>query len=337
VHAQNAVNLYALVERKKIEVQNLLREHFNDYDPLQLRLQYYADESQFLVKQSLRRAPNLEDRHQLSVICDLKRQTPCGPQSGPRQLADYATAGDIAQQMVSYGADAIMVNTDFGGWGGDLLDLTTTAQNVNCFRLPKKRHIDAMVQQSKDGMEQQLDVEKHWVPDPPKKDFPVIMKDIIIHPIQVALALETGANCVHLCATILGAGLEDLLDAVTIMGTEAIVEVHTPNELDYALELGANMIMVNNWDRLEGVLHRSQALALAREIPPHIVTIAAGGIFSPEQAFELADEGYDAVVLGRAISEHENIKKLINQIRGRKGVQRQYLGWGLKGDDFESL
>lgn len=36
------------------------------------------------------------------------------------------------------------------------------------------------------------------------------------------------------------------------MGVEAIVEVHTPNELDYALGQGATIILVNMWDRMTG-------------------------------------------------------------------------------------
>ena len=44
-------------------------------------------------------------------------------------------------------------------------------------------------------------------------------------PTKVALALEHGCDGVVLLASVLGPKLEDLLDACTIMGTEAIVEV----------------------------------------------------------------------------------------------------------------
>lgn len=55
-----------------------------------------------------------------------------------------------------------------------------------------------------------------------------------------------------------GADLEVLLDACTIMGTEAIVEVHTPNELEFALSKGATIFLVNMWDRLTGELFPNQ-------------------------------------------------------------------------------
>lgn len=38
------------------------------------------------------------------------------------------------------------------------------------------------------------------------------------------------------------------------MGTEAVVEVHTPAELDYALSNAATILLVNMWDRLSGKL-----------------------------------------------------------------------------------
>jgi indole-3-glycerol phosphate synthase len=46
------------------------------------------------------------------------------------------------------------------------------------------------------------------------------------------------------------------------MGTEAIVEVHTPNECMHALECGATILAVNNWDRSDGQWHPDQVNVL---------------------------------------------------------------------------
>lgn len=71
---------------------------------------------------------------------------------------------------------------------------------------------------------------------------------------------------VLLIVAVVGADLEILLDACTIMGTEAIVEVHTPNELDFALSKGATMFLVNGWDRTTGVLHKNQVPQTCHEV-----------------------------------------------------------------------
>ena len=46
------------------------------------------------------------------------------------------------------------------------------------------------------------------------------------------------------------------------MGTEAVVEVHTPNELDFALSKGATIFLVNMWDRTCGKLFTDQVCIL---------------------------------------------------------------------------
>lgn len=82
-------------------------------------------------------------------------------------------------------------------------------------------------------------------------------------PPQIAEALENGAAGVLLIVGVVGADLEILLDACTIMGTEAVVEVHTPNELEFALSKGATIFLINMWDRMSGKLFSEQVQLLA--------------------------------------------------------------------------
>ncbi len=76
--------------------------------------------------------------------------------------------------------------------------------------------------------------------------------------IQIAQAIEKGASGVLLITAVVGNDLETLLNSCTIMGVEALVEVHTPNELEFALAQGATLFLVNNWDRLSGKLFPDQ-------------------------------------------------------------------------------
>jgi len=75
------------------------------------------------------------------------------------------------------------------------------------------------------------------------------------------------------------------------MGTEAIVEVHSPEELEFALSKGATLFIVNMWDRTTGILHKDQAKGLATMMPINAVSIAAGGISTVEEAAELGFYG----------------------------------------------
>lgn len=67
-----------------------------------------------------------------------------------------------------------------------------------------------------------------------------------------------------------------MLDACSLLGTEALVEVHTVAELEKALELGATNIVATNWDRVENQLYPEQAKGLKSLIPDLIVAVAAG-------------------------------------------------------------
>ena len=115
-----------------------------------------------------------------------------------------------------------------------------------------------------------------------------------MYPIQIALAAEGGAASVLLIATVLGSRLRDLLDYATIMGIETAVEVHTENECDFALAVGATTLVCNNRDRTDGVLYAEQALGLKRDIPGYVLTIAASGISSINQVKQYAQAGFDA-------------------------------------------
>mmetsp|Transcript_29256 Transcript_29256/g.39757 ORF Transcript_29256/g.39757 Transcript_29256/m.39757 type:complete len:123 (+) Transcript_29256:804-1172(+) len=122
------------------------------------------------------------------------------------------------------------------------------------------------------------------------------------------------------------------MEAATCMGTEAIVEVHTPNEARNAVDLGASIIMVNNWDRATGTWHPDQALAVRGQIPDHIVTIATGGLASSDQARRLADVGYDCVALGRALAVHPQPSRLVRNIRAHRAPP-SIPGWNGPRDD----
>ncbi len=65
-----------------------------------------------------------------------------------------------------------------------------------------------------------------------------------------------------LIAAVVGADLGSLLDAATLMGAEALVEVHTPNELDFALNCGASLFLINARDRFSGVRYPNQVSLL---------------------------------------------------------------------------
>jgi indole-3-glycerol phosphate synthase len=132
----------------------------------------------------------------------------------------------------------------------------------------------------------------------------------------------------------MGASLSGLLDACTCLGLEALVEVHTVAELEKALELGATNIVATNWDRIENALYKDQAKGLKGMIPDLIVAICAGDVGTVDDAAELADMGYDAVILGRGLATSADITRLISSIRSRESMPSLLTGAGMMAEDL---
>lgn len=299
---ESAEGLYLerMVERKKIEVNQMLKRHDKPDDPIFMRMAYMASECKYNVTNSLKKAAtssvNENDPHCMSVLVDMKRKSPTVPVN--KNIVEFSSAGKFCDLLALSGADAFLINTDefeYGGTESDLQECSTVAKTSK--------------------------------PDSPPA---TIVKDIIIHPVQIAKALQQGASGVLLIVAVVGGDLEVLLDACTIMGTEAIVEVHTPNELEFALSRGATMFLVNMWDRATGQLFPDQAKGLANMMPMNAVSIAAGNIHTVEQALELGYYGYDSVVLGRGITVVPDIREFIDGVHNFRGAPRG-IGASMKG------
>ncbi len=121
---------------------------------------------------------------------------------------------------------------------------------------------------------------------------------------------------------VVGPKLVELLDSCTIMGTEALVEVHTPAELEYALARGATTFLVNMWDRLTGIHYIDQSKKLIGMMPINCVAIAGGDISSVDQILELGYAGYDGAVVGRHLADIGPIDELTEKVHNFRGPPR---------------
>jgi len=296
------------VARKRIEVENLLRRHQEPDDPIVMRMSYMASACKYEVTKSLKRNTTDEEQlHQMSIMVDLKRRSPTIPHK--RNVVEYQSAGQFAELLALAEVDALMINTDEQEYGGRLSDLKESAKAL----------------------------QKLYVKQPIRPPPACICKDIIIHPVQIAQALENGANGVLINVGIVGADLEVLLDSCTIMGVEPIVEVHTPNELEFALAKGATIFMANMWDRATGRMYKEQAKGLASMMPMNSVSIACGDIRTLREVAELGLYGYDCVVLGRGLADLEDIKDFVDGVHSFRGAPRNMgtgSGFGMKGNPF---
>ena len=134
-------------------------------------------------------------------------------------------------------------------------------------------------------------------------DLPILRKDFIVDEFQVFESAAAGADAMLLIVAALEEPqLSGLYDLITDdLGMDAIVEVHTPFELETAARIGAKIIGVNNRNlqTLEVSLDFSRELIPFR--PSGALMIAESGISTVEEIEELKSLGYDGFLIGESL------------------------------------
>lgn len=199
--------------------------------------------------------------HDPPVVAVIAEVKRASPSRGP--LADIADPADLAASYAAGGARIISVLTEERRFQGSLADLAAVRAAV---------------------------------------DVPILRKDFIVSPYQVHEARAYGADLVLLIVAALEQhALHALLDRVESLGMTALVEVHTEEEADRALEVGARLIGINarNLHTLEvdrGVFGR-----IAPGLPSGVLKVAESGVRNAGDLITYAGWGADAVLVGEGL------------------------------------
>lgn len=148
-------------------------------------------------------------------------------------------------------------------------------------------------------------------------ELPVLRKDFVVSPVQVAEARVAGADWVLLIATVLDDDtLEEALEASRRCGAGALVEVHTDEDLDRALAAGALCIGINNRDLTTLATDLGTFARLRARVPSGVVTVAESGVRDAADVARLVGEGADAVLVGEALLRHPEPAALVAEMVG---------------------
>lgn len=125
--------------------------------------------------------------------------------------------------------------------------------------------------------------------------LPVLRKDFIFDCRQLS---EVQADLVLLIAA-LGIDLDRFVQAARSLGMEPLVEVHTQEELDVALQTDAKIIGINNrnLNTLEIDLGTFERLA-PRARDAGVFLVAESGVHCREDALRMMNAGADALLVG---------------------------------------
>jgi indole-3-glycerol phosphate synthase len=145
--------------------------------------------------------------------------------------------------------------------------------------------------------------------------LPLLRKDFIWDRVQIAESAANGADAILLIVAALTQDqLLRMLKAAQEYRLDALVEVHSVDELQRALEAGAEMIGINNRDLTTFNIDVAVTEKLCRDVPDEIVLVSESGIKSPADVARAKACGVDAILVGEALMRGEIS---IEQLRGR--------------------
>lgn len=133
--------------------------------------------------------------------------------------------------------------------------------------------------------------------------IPILRKEFIIDEFQIYEAAEAGADAILL---IVGALTPDELVrfrsiAEDELGMDALIEVHTEDELAIATKIGATLIGVNNRDLRSLEVSLDVSRRLVRLAPESAVLVSESGLKTREELTELQSLGYSAFLIGETL------------------------------------
>lgn len=146
-------------------------------------------------------------------------------------------------------------------------------------------------------------------------DVPVIRKEFILEEYQLWESRSAGADAVLLIVAALERqALGDLLHAAKGIGLGTLVEVHTAEELERALGLGAPVVGVNNRDLQTLETSLAPSLGLLPRIPLGPVAVSESGITTGADVERVVAAGAHAVLVGEGLVRAPDIGVKVREL-----------------------
>ena len=138
--------------------------------------------------------------------------------------------------------------------------------------------------------------------------LPVLRKDFMIDPWQVAEARSIGADAILIIVAALDDGATREIEAAAIeRGMDVLVEVHDEAELARALKLDTRLIGINNRDLRTFATTLATTERLAPMVPKDRLVIAESGIFTHADLERLSRSGVGAFLVGESLMRQNDV------------------------------
>ena len=147
--------------------------------------------------------------------------------------------------------------------------------------------------------------------------LPALRKDFMIDTVQIAQSRAMGADCILIIMAMIDDSLAaDLLAAAHHYGMDALIETHSPDEVQRALKLGGRLLGINNRNLRTFETSLSNFTTLAAEIPADAFLVAESGIFTSDDILKLAGYGAQGYLVGESLMRKEDVEAATRELLG---------------------
>ena len=147
-----------------------------------------------------------------------------------------------------------------------------------------------------------------------KTNLPLLRKDFIIDPYQILESKVYQADAILLIVSILSdKQMKDFINLAKQYGLDCLVETHTEEDLNRAINIGYPIIGINNRNLKNLSVNINNTLNLIKKIPKEFIVVAESGIKSKTDIDKYNDVGVFNFLIGESILKSSNINDKIRE------------------------
>ena len=146
--------------------------------------------------------------------------------------------------------------------------------------------------------------------------LPLLRKDFIFDEYQLYQSAAAGADALLLIVATLSDSELQRLRTVTEeeLGMDALIEIHTRDEMQRAIQAGANMIGVNNRNLATFAVSLESSIELAASAPAQATMISESGIETIDDIKRLRAASYHGFLIGETLMRARNPEVLLKEL-----------------------
>jgi indole-3-glycerol phosphate synthase len=151
--------------------------------------------------------------------------------------------------------------------------------------------------------------------------LPLLMKDIIVNPLQLACASRMGANAVLLIQAIFDRGycnesLDSMIADAHARRMEVLLETHTQDEFNRAITSSADLVGINNRNLATLTIDLNVTKKILKQKPAATdkLFVSESGIQTPHDIQQLKRAGPDAFLVGSSVMLSDNVQQKVKEL-----------------------